>query len=265
MAIEQNLIQIHSDLQSPGVRNEDLIKYANGANPEVPAFLALIEMNRRKQISSSADAFNQSSKASIKDQVSSALTNPSQMAVNPAANPFTANMGAAPTGINPAAAPAGQDITQAPTGIMPGAAPRMPSTAPIKPITGAAGGLMSIPVNHFKPQSFAGGGIVAFAAGDIVEEEKRLSSFPQERAVGKQRLSDAEIERAMRANQTEEAPAKVPAKGSYEEIRAGLPSLQAPEKKTDEELFALSPLTFAIFCNCRYVIKEYSVGSNEFI
>lgn len=239
MAVEQqNLIQIQSDLQSPGVRNEDLIKYANGQHPEVPAFLALIEMNRRKQISSSADAFNQSSKASIKDQVTSALTNPSQMAVNPAANPFTMNMGAAPTGINPAAAPAGRDMTQAPMGIAPGANPALPSTAPIKPITGAAGGLMSIPINHFRPQSFAGGGIVAFQSGGLNDEEKRLSSFPEERAAGKPKLSDAEIERAMRVNQEEAAPAKVPAKGSYEEIRAGLPSLTAPEKKTNEELFA---------------------------
>ena len=52
MAIEpQNLIQIQSDLQNPAlVTNDTLLKYANGANPQVPSFLALLEMYKQGYI-----------------------------------------------------------------------------------------------------------------------------------------------------------------------------------------------------------------------
>jgi hypothetical protein len=238
MAIEpQNLIQIQSDLQNPAlVTNETLLKYANGASPQVPSFLALLEMNRRKQIDEGSKSFEASSQASVKDQIASQLTQPTQTASGMTGIPFNTNPAADPRGIDPTANPFGKNMAQKPAGINPTAAPMQPNTAPIQPITGAAGGLMSLPVDHFNQKNYAGGGIVAFAKGDIVEEEKRLSSFPEERAAGKQRMSDAEIERALQANQTEEAP--VSAKGSYEAIRAGLPSLRAQEKKTDEELFA---------------------------
>jgi hypothetical protein len=242
MAIEpQNLIQIQSDLQNPAlVTNETLLKYANGANPQVPSFLALLEMNRRKQIDEGGKSYEASNQASIKDQIASRLTQPTQTATGITANPFNTNMGAAPQGIAPTANPFTRNLAQGPAGINPTAAPVQANTAPIRPITGAEGGLMSLPVDHFNQKNYAGGGIVAFAKGDLVDEESQLSSFPRERAAGKQRLSDVEIERAMRANQAEEAPtpAKASTLQSFEAIRAGLPSLTSPEKKTDEELFA---------------------------
>jgi hypothetical protein len=235
MAIEpQNLIQIQSDLQNPAlVTNETLLKYANGANPQVPSFLALLEMNRRKQIDEGTKSYEASNQASIKDQIASRLTQPTQTATGITANPFNTNMGAAPQGIAPMANPFTRNLAQGPAGINPTAAPVQANTAPIRPITGAEGGLMSLPVDHFNQKNYAGGGIVAFSTGDIVEEEKRLSSFPQERAARKQVLSDAEIERAMRANQAEEAPtpAKASTLQSFEAIRAGLPSLTSPEKR----------------------------------
>jgi hypothetical protein len=243
MAIEpQNLIQIQSSLQDPSlVTNETLLKYANGANPEVPSFLALLEMNRRKQIEEGNKSFEASNQASVKDQIASKLTQPSQTVSGMAANPYTVNPAAAPQSVNPTDNPFTQNIAQAPTGINPAAAAQ-PNTAPIRPITGAAGGLMSLPVEHFNQKSYAGGGIVAFSGGDLVEEEKRLSSFPQERAVGKQKLTDAEVAAALRNAANTQEPVAPVQKGSlpssYEAIRAGLPSLQAPEKKTDEELFA---------------------------
>jgi len=244
MAIEpQNLIQIQSDLQNPAlVTNDTLLKYANGANPQVPSFLALLEMNRRKQIEEGGKSFEASNQASVKDQIASRLTQPTQTATGITANPYSVNPAAAPRGIDPTANPFGKNIAQTPMGINPTAAPVQTNTAPIQPITGAAGGLMSLPVDHFKPQNYAGGGIVAFSGGDLVEEEKRLSSFPQERAVGKQKLTDAEVAAALRNAANTQEPAAPAQKGSlpssYEAIRAGLPSLQAPEKKTDEELFA---------------------------
>jgi hypothetical protein len=242
MAIEpQNLIQIQSDLQNPAlVTNDLLLKYANGTNPQVPSFLALLEMNRRKQIDEGGKSFEASSQASVKDQIASQLTQPTQTASGMTGIPFNTNPAAAPRGIDPTANPFGKNIAQTPMGINPTAAPMQPNTAPIQPITGAAGGLMSLPVDHFKPQSFAGGGIVAFQSGGLNDEEKRLSSFPQEQASRQKRLSDAQIVEAMRSAGSAEAPVaqKAPAPGSYEAIRAGLPSLQAPEEKTDEVLFA---------------------------
>jgi hypothetical protein len=242
MAIEpQNLIQIQSDLQNPAlVTNETLLKYANGANPQVPSFLALLEMNRRKQIDEGGKSYEASNQASIKDQIASRLTQPTQTATGITANPFNTNMGAAPQGIAPTANPFTRNLAQGPAGINPTAAPVQANTAPIRPITGAAGGLMSLPVDHFKPQSFAGGGIVAFQSGGLNDEEKRLSSFPEEQAARQKKLSDAQIIEAMRAAGGSEAPVvqKVPASGSYEQIKAGLPSLQAPEEKTAEVFLA---------------------------
>jgi hypothetical protein len=242
MAVEpQNLIQIQSDLQNPSlVTNETLLKYANGTNPQVPSFLALLEMNRRKQIDEGSKSFEASSQASVKDQIASQLTQPTQTASGMTGIPFNTNPAAAPRGIDPTANPFGKNIAQTPMGINPTAAPMQPNTAPIQPITGAAGGLMSLPVDHFKPQSYAGGGIVAFQSGGLNDEEKRLSSFPEEQASRQKRLSDAQIVEAMRAAGSAEAPVaqKAPAPGSYQAILAGLPSLQAPEEKTDEVLFA---------------------------
>jgi hypothetical protein len=168
MAIEpQNLIQVQSSLQDPfTVKNEDLIKYANGSNPEVPAFLALIEMNRRKQIEEGSAALD-TTKGTIKDQVAGALTAPPS-GVNPTANPYTVNPAAAPNMVNPAANPFDQGITQLPQGFNPTQAPPMQQPSPARPVMAAGGGLMSLPVNHFNESSYAGGGIVAFKKGDVV-------------------------------------------------------------------------------------------------
>jgi len=72
-----NLIQVQSRLQDPlTVTNQDLLKYANGANPEVPSFLALIEMNRRKQIEDTTAQFQSANIPSVKDQLAQSLTSP---------------------------------------------------------------------------------------------------------------------------------------------------------------------------------------------
>lgn len=168
MAIEpQNLIQVQSSLQDPfTVKNEDLIKYANGSNPEVPAFLALIEMNRRKQIEEGSAALD-TTKGTIKDQVAGALTT-APTGINPTANPYTVNPAAAPNMVNPAAAQPDQGITQLPQGVNPTQAPPVQQPFPARPVMAAGGGLMSLPVNHFNESSYAGGGIIAFKKGDVV-------------------------------------------------------------------------------------------------
>lgn len=203
MAIEPaNLIQVQSHLQDPGVTNEDLIKYANNSNPEVPSFLALIEMNRRKQISNTADLFNKSNQASIKDQVTSALTQPAA-GVNMAANPFTKGLTAAAPGVNMAASPFTKNPALATPGVNPAAMPAQPNTAPVK--MAAEGGLMSLPVGHFSEQSYAGGGIVAFGDPTLNPNEDQVVPKPD---------------------------------SQYQGILASLPGVTAPKDKTAEELWA---------------------------
>jgi hypothetical protein len=228
MAIEpQNLIQIQSSLQDPLlVKNEDLIKYANGSNPEVPPFLALIEMNRRKQIEEGSTALD-TTKGTIKDQVAGSLAAP-PTGINPTANPYTVNPAAAPTNANPTGNPFGMGITQLPQGVNPTQAPPMQKPSPNQPVMAAEGGLMSLPVSHFNENSYAGGGIVAFGDPTLNPDEQQLVSFPQERA-NKRVLTDAQIAQELAKSQAAfvvpAAPAPKP--GSYESILAGLPP--APE------------------------------------
>ena len=230
MAIEpSNLIQVQSSLQDPLlVKNEDLVKYANGSNPEVPAFLALIEMNRRKQIEDSTAAFQNSSKGTIKDQVAGSLT-AAPTGINPTANPYSVNPAAAPNSVNPTASPFGQGITQLQQGADLTQAPPVQQPSPARPVMAAEGGLMSLPVSHFNENSYAGGGIVAFGDPALNPDEQQLVSFPKERQ-NRQVLNDAQIAAELAKSQAASAAAPVrpaPKPGSYEGILASLPP--APE------------------------------------
>lgn len=155
-AESKDLIQIQTDLQDPSlITLPDLMKYANGSNPEVPPFLALLEMNRRKHIQETSKEFA-SPEGTIKDQTIGALLG--QPAVNPTQAPAGVNPAAAQPMVNPAAA---QPMMN------PGAAPPMVDPTQMQQqvnptIRAAQGGIMSLPVNMFKSQNYAGGGIVAF-------------------------------------------------------------------------------------------------------
>jgi hypothetical protein len=170
-AESKDLIQIQNDLQDPSlITLPDLMKYANGSNPEVPPFLALLEMNRRKHIQETGKEFA-GPKGTIKDQIigdslGQPSTNPTQApaGMNPAAAQPMVNPGASPMGVNPAAAQPMVDPTQMQRQVDP-------------TMMAAQGGLMSLPVNMFKTQSYAGGGIVAF--GDPAlnpNEDQQVSS-----------------------------------------------------------------------------------------
>lgn len=155
-AESKDLIQIQTDLQDPSlITLPDLMKYANGSNPEVPPFLALLEMNRRKHIQETSKEFV-SPEGTIKDQTIGALLG------QPAANPTQA-----PAGVNPAAAQPMVNPAAAQPMMNPGAAPPMVDPTQMQQqvnptIRAAQGGIMSLPVNMFKTQNYAGGGIVAF-------------------------------------------------------------------------------------------------------
>lgn len=154
-----NLIQIQTALQ--GLPSDDIMKYANGKNPDVPSWLALGELNRRKQLEDTASEFY-GEVPSLKDQITSSLTGAPQ-GVNPTA---------APQGINPASIPPQLAPTiAAPPKMANPAAPQgqVDPTAPPPMPMAAEGGLMSLPVDMFKQSNYAGGGIVAFAGGGTMD------------------------------------------------------------------------------------------------
>ena len=213
----QNLIEIQSNLQDPAsVTMQDLIKYANGSNPEVPSFLALIEMNRRKQIEQTSQAFNQQQpQGTIKDQTVNALMG----RANPTAAPQGINPAASPQMVNPAMAAKQIDPTQMAQQVNPGAAPA--------PMQAAEGGLMSIPVKHFKTQSFAGGGIVAFDEGGETRYDPDTAT----------RRKDYQAEEPMPTRQKYKLGGQeIEAPRSIEEIQRGLPSIAPMQGKRPDDM-----------------------------
>ena len=157
-----NLIQMQQALQTMPVQN--VMHYADGSDPTVPAYLALTELNRRKQLQESVTASQQVPQQTVKQSVESALTNPKQM--------MGTDLTQAPSGqVNMTQAPQQTDLTKPPVG-------QVNPTAPVNPtalLSGASptapqfkqGGLAVLPVNMFKEKNFAHGGIVAFGTGTL--------------------------------------------------------------------------------------------------
>ncbi len=147
-----NLIQIQERLKD--VPMQSIMQYANGGNPQVPPFMALSELNRRKQMQQNAQPA-QAPQGTVKDHIEQEVAGMAGMAA-PGQMPGQQPGQPAPQGM-PQGAPQG----------MPQGAPQMaPPQAP--PVRAAEGGLMSLPVRDFE---FGSGGIVAFARGDEVNDE----------------------------------------------------------------------------------------------
>jgi hypothetical protein len=149
-----NLIKIQDELKD--MPTQAIMSYANGANPEVPPYMALAELSRRKTMEQRrAEPPTQS----IKEKLESEIENPQGIAQLPEA------------GTQPAAPPQGvpQRPPQGPPGMPPGmpqGVPQgMPQQMPQRPPGMAAGGITRIPTRsdmfHYAP-----GGIVAFAGED---------------------------------------------------------------------------------------------------
>jgi hypothetical protein len=157
-----NLIQIQDAIK--GLPMQEVMKYARGSNPDVPAYLALAELNRRKQLQETATAFY-GEPQTVREQIEGSLTGAPRGQVDPTA---------APAMTNPATPPQLQTLTAPPP------KPQMPAMqAPVN-LTQAPpvpqmrkGGLASLPVGMFKRANYAGGGIVAFDNGGSAEEERR--------------------------------------------------------------------------------------------
>jgi hypothetical protein len=156
-----NLIQIQDHLKD--LPTQTIISYSNGQNPEVPPYIALGEMNRRKNMEQrAAQAPNSSVKEQLESELNQQVALPGigqgmNMKVNPAGMPQpmpAAQPQMAPKmpgmAIQPAARPTPpQQMAQA--GSIPAGAPGM-----------AAGGLAELPVRK-DIFNYAPGGIVAFA------------------------------------------------------------------------------------------------------
>jgi hypothetical protein len=190
-----NLIQIQEEIKNLPLR--DVMAYANGKNPQVPPYVALGELNRRKQLDETAKASQAQPQPTVKQQVEGSLLQGSQFANNPTTPPQIANPTQAPQmgspmqamrGANPAAAPQQVNPTQA-------ANPAMMNARPMaRPM--ASGGLATLPTKMFNQQNFAGGGIVAFAEGDLVEEmtpeqREEIAAATDPNYARKKRQSDA--------------------------------------------------------------------------
>lgn len=151
-----NLIQVQEHLKDMPMRA--VMEYANGKNPQVPPYLALGELNRRKQMEQSART-GTPPEGTVKDKLEKELT-------GQAADLMQA--GAAKQ------AQSNQQLQQSLMGQpqpVPEGTPQPPQPEEEMPQM-AGGGLTALPVGDmFK---FAGGGgVVAFADGDLVEDKAK--------------------------------------------------------------------------------------------
>ena len=158
-----NLIQIQEHLKDMPMRA--IMEYANGKNPQVPPYLALGELNRRKQMEQSART-GTPPEGTVKDKLEKEITGQATDLMQAgAARQAQSNeqlqqslMG------QPQPVPEGTPQPPQQEEEMPEMAQQMPQMA--------AGGLTTLPTNDmFK---FAGGGgVVAFANGDVVEDKAK--------------------------------------------------------------------------------------------
>ena len=160
-----NLIQIQDRLKD--LPTQAIMGYANGNNPQVPPYLALGELNRRKQMEQkSAKAPQGTVKENIEQQVgllSLQKLRQGQMAQQ------SAMQGA-----------------QAPT--IPENTPE-PTEQPQEEMAMAAGGLTRLPVQSM---NFGSGGIIAFAnGGPSVNPEERVAGIPFDPATATRRADFA--------------------------------------------------------------------------
>jgi hypothetical protein len=174
-----NLVAIQEKLKD--FPNQVIMAYANGQNPEVPAYMALAELQRRKRMS---QGMKEAPKETVKDRIE-------RESVQQATGLLDAQMGAQqarqaqqPQQLQqPQAEPPAQPQAMAPQ-------PEMPAMA--------AGGITRLPVGDMF--NYRDGGIVAFADEGLVDYESQMSgSAPMKRGKTKQEVRE-EMERERAEN-----------------------------------------------------------------
>lgn len=183
-----NLIQIQEHLKD--LPTQIIMGYANGQNPQVPPYMALGEMNRRKAMEQrAAQAPDSSVKEKLESELAQQVGLPGvgqgmNMRINPAGMPQpmpSAQPQMAPQmprmPIQPAARPMPPQQMAQP-GSIPAGAPGM-----------AAGGLAELPVRK-DIFNYAPGGIIAFAEEGLVPDEAVASggAAPSSDVVGTDKL-----------------------------------------------------------------------------
>ena len=126
-----------------------IVQGNDAQNPyKIPAYLAQSELLTRTQMAKVA----QQAQQPAPQQATPSMVNPAQAprGVNPMAAPTMSNPAQAPNGANPMAQ---QQMANPQQGLM-----ALPAKAP-------SSGIASVPMGMFNSQSYAGGGIVAFATG----------------------------------------------------------------------------------------------------
>lgn len=183
-----NLLQVQDQLKSlpsdPRTM-QALMAYANGANPAVPPYLALGELNRRKQLMEKAqmEQASQPPQGTVKDQVEQqAGIMALQQGQQQQAMQNAMRMGAAvPQGI-----PANIPQPQA------------------QPVQAARGGLMALLAARANAKRMNSGGIVALAGGGTGEEENGDGEGTDD-TEGKIDLSGVNLAEALAANKADRA------------------------------------------------------------
>lgn len=137
-----NLVQIQERLKD--LPTQAIMGYANGQNPQVPPYLALGELNRRKQMEQKA---SQPPQGTVKDNIEQQVGMMEMQKMRQMATPQM-----------PPQMP--QQMPQMP----PQGAPAQPDAA----MAMAAGGLARLPIREM---NFGSGGIIAFAEGGDEGEE----------------------------------------------------------------------------------------------
>ena len=158
-----NLLEIQEDLKDQTM--QVIMGYANGTNPDVPPYLALAELNRRKRMESAAKTGTPPD-GTVKDKLEKELTGQAADLMQAGAAKQAQSNQQLQQGLmaQPQPVPEGTPQPPQPEEEMPEMAQQMPQMA--------GGGLTSLPTNDmFK---FAGGGgVVAFANGDVVEDKAK--------------------------------------------------------------------------------------------
>jgi hypothetical protein len=156
-----NLLQIQDDLKDQTM--QVVMGYANGTNPDVPPYLALAELNRRKRMEQ-ASKTGTPPDGTVKDKLEKELTGQAADLMQAGAAKQAQSNQQLQQGLMAQPQPVPEGTPQPPPQEeeMPEMAQQMPQMA--------AGGLTSLPTNDMF-RFAGGGGVVAFAAGDAVVDE----------------------------------------------------------------------------------------------
>jgi len=165
-----NLVAIQEKLKD--FPNQIIMAYANGQNPEVPAYMALAELQRRKRMQQGS---KEMPKETVKDRIereSVQQTMPSMEAQQP------------------------QQVAQQPQQQLQQQPQQEPQQAQQEMPAMAAGGIARLPVGDMF--NYRDGGIVAFSQGDAVESEMS-GSTPMKRGKTRAEVRE-ELEREREEN-----------------------------------------------------------------